>query len=135
MSTNYIIDKNKNLFNGWGTQFCDQTYSAKLAANTSTAVPVPNDAAAGALAESPVVISGVTQTYNKFYAKIHATPGVDVFYSLGTAAAPAGGTFAATTSALLPPDGICKYVKGGDSIHFISSGTPNVTVEFYANPQ
>ncbi len=56
--------------------------------------------------------------------------GANVFVALNAAAAvPAGNTFAATTSELNPN---AKMVKSTDVIHFYSSGTPNITVAFYA---
>lgn len=124
MTTNYNVDKNKLGVNGFGAQFCDTIYSATLKASTEETVAVPLTAAVGA---------ATATTFNKFLAIIACTPGDDVFMALnGTAAVPVGNTFAKTTSELIPNGYIAKQVKATDVLHFISAGTPNITVSFYA---
>lgn len=124
MTTNYNTDWNKRGVNGFGAQFSDTIYSATLKAATDTTVAVPLTAAVGA---------PTATTFNKFLAVIACTQDVDVFMALNaTAAVPAGVNFAATTSELIPNGYIAKMVKSTDVIHFISAGTPSVTVSFYA---
>jgi hypothetical protein len=124
MTTNYNIDRTKQVINGFGLPFCDTIYSATLVANADTTVAVPLKAAMGA---------PTANTYNKFYAVIACTPAKDTYIALNaTAAVPVGGTFAAVSSELIPQGYIIKMVKSGDTLHFISGTTPNVTVAFYA---
>lgn len=125
MTTNYNVDRNKNGVNGYLLPFCDQIFSATLAAATDTLIAVPLTAAMGA---------PTATTNNKFAAVISCDNAADVFIALnGVAAVPAGVGFAATTSELIPRNQLyCKTVKAGDTIHFISPGTPSVTVAFYA---
>lgn len=124
MTTNFNIDKTKNLFNGFGTSFCDTIYSTTLSATTDTTIAVPLTAALGA----PTATSK-----NKFLAIISCTPTDAVYMALNaTAAVPAGNTFAATTSELIPNGYTAKTVKSGDTIHFYSASTASITVAFYA---
>jgi hypothetical protein len=132
MTTNYNADRTRNGVNGWSRQFSDTVYSALLAANTNSTIAVPLTAAMGA--------PTATQ-FNKFYALINCTPATtaatDTFVALNTAAvkpiAPAVGiVLNAVSSVLIPEDGLCFLVKSGDVLNFISGGTPNVIVQFYA---
>ena len=126
MTTNYVIDKNKNGVNGFGLPFCTSVYSVTLQATTDTSVAVPLTSALGA---------PTAYTNNKFmavfsYSLAPAAIAADVFVALNaTAAVPAGAGFVLTTSELNPT---AKVVKSGDTIHVISAGTPNVTIAFYA---
>lgn len=132
MTTNYNADRTRNGVNGWSRQFSDTVYSAVIAANTDTSVKVPLTAAMGA----PTAYSN-----NKFYALITCSPAEsisnDTFVNLNAAAvkpvAPAAGPILnAVTSIMIPIQGLCMLVKSGDTLHFLSNGTPNITVEFYA---
>lgn len=121
--TTYQMDKSKQGVNGFGLVCCDNIYSATLTADTDTTVTVPLVSGMGA----------VGQTINKFYALISSTPSIDTYYCINaTAAKPAGTTFASVTSALVSRGAVARLVKTGDTLHFISHGTPNVTVEFYS---
>lgn len=121
MATNYNIDKTKNGVNGFGLPFCNTIYSVTLSSNTDTSVAVPLTAAIG---------TQTADNYNKFYAVFSYTSGANVYVALNQAAAvPAGNTFASSVSVLNP---VCKQVKSTDVIHIISTGTPSVTVEFFA---
>jgi hypothetical protein len=122
MSTNYQVDKSKQGVNGWGLQCCGTVYSATLTANTDTTIAVPLISAMG----TP------TQTLNKFYAVITCTPSINTYYCINAVAAvPAGANFAPVTSPLVPNGYIAKLVKAGDVLHFISAGTPSITIEFW----
>jgi hypothetical protein len=132
MTTNYNADRTRNGVNGWSRQFSDTVYSAILGANTDTSVAVPLTAAMGA----PTAYSK-----NKFYAIITCTPTItgsnDTFVNLNAAAvkpvAPAAGpVLNLALSIMIPDDGLCMLVKSGDVLHFLSNGTPNVVVEFFA---
>lgn len=124
MTTNYNVDRTKNLTNAFGIQFSDTVYSATLAATTDTTIAVPLTSAMGAPTAS---------SYNKFLAVISSTPTIATYMAVNaTAAIPAGTTFAATTSELVPQGYTAKMVKSGDILHFFSAGTPSISVAFYA---
>jgi hypothetical protein len=133
MTTNYNADRTRNGVNGWSRQFSDTVYSAVIAANTNSTIAVPLTSAVGA---------PTATTNNKFYALIDCTPADangddDTFVALNTAAvkpiAPAVGVVLnKVSSILIPEQGLCMLVKSGDVLNFISSGTPNVVVQFYA---
>lgn len=133
MTTNYNVDRAKNGVNGWGLPFSDTVYSAVIAANTNSTCAVPLTSAMGA---------PMAQSFNKFYALINCTPSDanandDTFVSLNAAAvkpiAPAiGVALNKVSSILIPPQGLCMYVKTGDVLNFISNGTPNIVVQFFA---
>ena len=121
MTTNYNVDKTKSGVNGFGLPFCDTIYSVTLTANTDTSVAVPLTAALGA---------PTATTYNKFNAVFKYSNAATVFVALNqAAAAPVGATFAASKSVINPD---CKQVKSTDVIHVFSTGTPSITIEFYA---
>jgi len=98
-------------------RFADLKYSATLAITTDTTLTIP----------------GTAQRY-KALIKTQGTGNVWVAIN-GTAAVPAGATFAATTSELLPNgQKLCREVKAGDVLHFFSSaGTQAVSVVLYAS--
>lgn len=132
MTTNYNADRTRNGVNGWSRQFSDTVYSAIIAANTNSTIAVPLTAAMGA---------PTATTNNKFYALIDCTNAelalFDTFVSLNAAAvlpiAPAVGVILNKVHSIrLPEQGLCMLVKGGDVLNFISGGTPNVVVQFYA---
>ena len=110
-----------NGFNGFGLQISDTNYSATLAASTATPLTVP------------LTVTELGQSYGtakaRLIAIITSDPGSSVWVANnGTAAVPAGGSFASTTSALNPA---ALEVKVGDVLSFISAGTPSVSVRFY----
>ena len=124
MTVQYNTDPNIHGINGFGNHFCDLVFSAELKAGADTTLAVPASAAMG--------LPAATQ-FNKWiaiFSYARATPADAVFVALNaTAAVPAGATFAQTTSEIEPTG---KYVKTGDTIHFICAGVADVTVAFYA---
>lgn len=102
--------------NDFGQSFASLKYSASLAATTDTSLTVPGDAP-------------------KYRALIKVETGSDVWVALNeTAAVPAGASFASVSSELLPGGSeVCRYVKAGDVLHFITAGaTVDVGVVFYS---
>ena|SRR5579872_5673734 len=123
MATQYNIDDQSHGVNGWGLHFCDSSYTVTLGAASEQSLTVPLNISMG----TPPAIA-----HNKFLAVITVEQAKKVYVALNaTAAVPAGGTFAASTSALLPVQS-CRFVKAGDVIHFVSAATADVSVEFYA---
>lgn len=100
----------------FGLNFANIKYTATLAITTDTSLTVPGAA--------------------PFYkAVMKCEPGGQVWIALNAAAAaPAGGSFAASTSELLTEgQKVCRFVQAGDVIHFFSStATTDVSVSFYA---
>lgn len=91
-------------------------YSATLAASTDTTVTVPGSAP-------------------RFKVVIRAETDAVVWFAVGdTAAVPAGATFAAVSSEMIPINGaLCREVKAGDVLHFITGGTDiDVSIVFYS---
>ena len=124
MTVRYNINDYIKGINGFGNQFCDINYSVKLPATTPESVSVPGTAPMG----------GLTSNVNAFVAVITSdTAGVFVARN-ATAAVPAGGTFASTTSCLLPTgQPFSRVVFFGDTLSFIAtSANSNVCVEFFA---
>lgn len=123
MTTQYNVDKWVQGVNGYGLRFCDDIYSADLKANTEATVTVPISSAAGLPAST---------LKNKFIAVISVEQSKSVFCSLNsTATVPAGSDFTATTSDLLQTMN-AKYVQQEDVLHFITAGTANISVSFFA---
>jgi len=123
MTTQYNINQYVKGINGFGLKFCDTIQSSKLSASSDTTLAVPATAAMGAPSSNQ---------NNKFIAVISVDALCFVAVN-ASAAIPAGNTFASTTSELIPINTLYgKYVQTGDVLHFFSSGTPNVTVAFYA---
>lgn len=122
MATKYSIAPEIQGVNGWGLGYCTNIYSATLAITTDTTLTVPGVANIGTPSAT---------TNDKLLARISYTAAKDVFVALGgTAAAPAGAGFAASTSSLNPP---AMFVKRGDVLHFFAfAANTNVTVEFFA---
>lgn len=95
-------------------RFSNLLYSATLSASADTTLTVPSNA-------------------QRFKALIKVKSGVNVWVSLNALSSiPAGATFAATTSELI--DGIlCREVRSGDVLHFITAtANTDVSVAFYA---
>ena len=95
-------------------RFSNVLYSATLSASTDTTLTVPSVAP-------------------RFKALIKVKQAVDVWVALNnTAAVPAGSTFVSTHSELIT-DMLCREVKAGDVLHFITAtATTDVSVAFYA---
>ena len=91
--------------------FSNQTVSALLAASTALGVTIPG-------------------TDNQIYrAKFQCSSTAEIWVRLnGTATVPGAGTSATTSYQELVPLDECRYVKGGDTLSFISAGTPSVSV-------
>ena len=100
----------------FGLTFATYKYSATLGATTDTTLTVPGGA-------------------SRYKALIRCKPGVLVWVALnGTAAVPAGASFAATTSELIPSYAtLCREVKAADVLHFYTAtASTDVSVVFYA---
>lgn len=100
----------------FGLRFADLKYSASLAATTDTTLTVPGKAP-------------------RFKAVIKVETSGLVWVALNaTAAVPAGGSFAATTSELITDaKSLCREVKADDVLHFYTAGSGiDVSVVFYA---
>jgi hypothetical protein len=122
MTTFYNINKNFQGVNGYATPFCTQTYSATLAAGVNEAVAVPLTTAMGT--------APATNSANTFLAVFYYKPATEFWVANNTTATvPAGGTFAATSSVLLPK---AKTVKSGDVINVISAAGGDICIEFYS---
>lgn len=108
----------------YGLPFSNNIYSATLTANTDTTLTVPYIDAMGNATLNGTALPNIM-------AIISWTQGNDLFVALGaTAAAPAGASFASTTSEQNPA---VKYVQGGQVMHFKTASTGvNVTVSFYS---
>ena len=122
MPTPFNMTRDINGYNGFGLPFSVDKYSATLAQTTDTTLNVPDTGALGA---------PTATTYNKFIAIFSYQPGAQVWVAVnGTAAVPAGGSFALTTSELNPS---ARYVKASDVLHFYTPDTSAaVGVTFYA---
>jgi len=100
----------------FGLRFSELKYSASLAATTDTSLTIPGNA-------------------GRYKAVIKVENNGLVWAALNaTAAVPAGAGFAATTSELInDAKSLCREVKSGDILHFITAtaGT-DVSVVLYA---
>lgn len=113
--------------NDFAQYFCTEIYTATLAINTDTTLTVPGLGGMGNAAEP---------SKNKFVAVIKVTPNASVWVALGaTAAVPAGASFAASTSELVPASGVLgKIVSAGDVIHVLSpAANVSVSISFYTS--
>jgi hypothetical protein len=121
-STPFSMTKDINGSNGFGIQFAVDNYSATVAQNTDTTLACPLTSTLG---------GATSQTKNKFLAIFSYQPGASVWVANNaTAAVPAGGSFASTTSTLNPS---ARQVQAGDILHFYTSDTAAaVGVTFYA---
>ena len=111
-----------NLFNDFGSQFAGSasTYSINLAATTETTLVVPTGSGTGKANDKNA----------KFLARFRYEPAKTVFVANNVAALPSlTGSFVANASIINPE---CKEVKSGDTLHFYSAATANITVEFFA---
>ena len=124
MTTLFNMTRDCNGYNGFGLQPSDTNYSCTLTASTDTTLTVPLEFSIG---------QSYSTTTARLIAIIVSDPGDSVWVALNaTASAPAGATFAATPSMLNPA---AIQVKGGDILHFYSTGTGvDVSVRFYFLP-
>ena len=127
MITQYKIQKDVGGYNNFGLQVSNTKYSATLAAATDTTLTVPSASAMGVpVGQKSHILALVTVEY-----------GEEVWFALNaTAAAPVGGTFAATNSEqIVGGQDFAREVVGGDVLHFFNtSGNVDVSVVFYALP-
>jgi len=97
--------------------FSDTTFNTLLAASTAIAYTVPGDS---------------TMSYR---ASFSVSSSAEVFVRLnGTAAVPVSNTGATTTYQERIGPNFVRYVKGGDTLSFISTGTPQVGVSLLQLP-
>ena len=91
--------------------FSNQTFSALLAASTALGVTIPG-------------------TSSMLYrAKFACSSTAEIWMRKnGTATAPSSNTSATTSNQELVPLDECRYVQGGDTLSFISAGTPSLSV-------
>jgi hypothetical protein len=99
--------------NAYAPRFSNSKWSATLAATTDTTLTVPSDKAS-------------------YIAVFEPSPGATIYVANGaTAAAPAGASFASTTSECNPA---AREVSAGDVLHFFTPDTGStMTVVFYSN--
>jgi hypothetical protein len=98
-------------------------YTITLAGATVKTLTVPSTSAMG------TINSALT---NVFLALFSYEPAVEFWVAInGTAAVPAGATFAASTSELLPS---AYILKAGDVIQVISTAGGDMSISFYAIP-
>ncbi len=99
----------------FGLLFSNVVYSVTLAVATDTPLIVPSVA-------------------SRFKAVMRTRAGAIVWVALNnTATLPVGNTFAATKSEIINVTGLCREVKAGDVLHFITNDpSMDVSVTFYA---
>lgn len=112
--TPFSMTRDINGYNGFGLPFSINQYSATLAQNTDTTLTVPS------YANNYIAIFAYQEASTVWVAKNN------------TAGVPAGSTFAATKSQLMPA---AHYVAAGDVLHFFTADTSAVvSVMLYALP-
>lgn len=118
--TLYNINNGIKGVNGFGAPFSNIIYSTTLGANTAASVTVPG--ASG--------IGNINTTNNPQYLAVFSYSAAATVYVANnhTAAVPAGGSLAATTSVINPS---ARLVQAGDVISIISAGTPSVSIELF----
>ena len=133
MTKKYRQYNDTQAINDWGQLFSDQNYSATLTINTDTTLTVPGGGIMGAATSYNV--SPTVNGNNKMRAIIRCTSAKDVWFCInGTAAVPAGASFAAVTSELMNGQYIiARDVIVGDVLHFFCAAAgASVSVSFYA---
>ncbi len=86
----------------YGHRFSELKYAVKLPANSAVALAIPGD-------------------YPRYKAVIKALPGSRICVASNAVAVFApGATFAPIVSEIVPEGGMCREVKAGDSLSFIS---------------
>lgn len=120
MTTIYNIDNFVKGVNGFGLPFCQEIFSVTLAIGTQADVDVPESTGLG--------LPGGTVN-NKFLA-VFSYSEQNVWVAVNANAdVPLHNHFDPAVSELCPS---AKYCFAGDSINVISSGTPSMSVAFYA---
>lgn len=125
MPTKLPLTANYNSLMNSDVTLSDTIYSVSLPITTDTTLVVPTASDLGG--------SNTSRNKNYLVARIRHTPGKDIWFANnGTAAVPAGTTFALTTSELLD-ENVCEYlVKSGDTLHFFCAASGAViSVAFY----
>ena len=117
MSNPTLLDFQNDIkgYNSYAAPFSQNKFSATLAAAGNATITVP-----------------ATTNYSRWVVAFSYGAGSNIWVSVdGTAAAPAGGTFASTTSQLLPG---ALAVNTGDTINVLNSGAgaADVGAVFYA---
>lgn len=111
MSTKLNFGRDVQGYNAYAPTQATDRYSATLAANTATSITVPSN-------------------FENWIAVFSYAPGVEVWISMtGTAAVPAGGTFASTTSEMNPG---ARQVTAATVISAISAVGGDIGVSLYA---
>lgn len=130
MATKFSMTRDINGYNGFGLIPTDTQYSATLTTITDTTLTVPSFSSIGGLDYTYGASLTGDNAKPRLLAIIVEDPGTAVWVALNTTAgAPAGSTFAATSSCMNPA---AIEVKGGDVLHFYSTGIGvNVSVRFY----
>lgn len=113
MSTNFLMTRDQNGYNGFGLAFSDNNYAGTLATGVEQHFTVPNAQTLG----------GQGDNFNQFLAVFSIEPGARVWVANNATAAVATGTLATSTSQFNPT---ARLVKGGDVLSFI---TPDVTAD------
>jgi hypothetical protein len=122
MTNKFSMTRDINGYNGFGLKPSDTNISATLTVSTDTTFTVPGN----------TQIGGVNyQTKASWLAIFSIDPGDSVWVSINAvASAPAGSTFASTTSFLNPA---AIEVQQGDVIHCFTTQTGvDVSVRFYS---
>lgn len=118
--TNFDFNPNLGGINGFGSEFSNTVYEAKLAATTDTTLTVPSTSGLGRIGNKTPKLLAIFNYQN----------GATVFVAKGATAAPnAGGAFAANNSVINPTG---RIVYAGDVLHFYALAQAEVTVEFQA---
>lgn len=122
MTTKFSMTRDINGYNGFGLKPSDTNINATLAASTDTSFTVPGSSAIG---------GSNYQTKSLWLAIFSIDPGDSVWVSINSvAAAPAGSSFALTSS-FLNPAGL--ELQEGDVIHCFTTGTDvDVSIRFYS---
>lgn len=119
-ATYQINNAIKSTLGAYGAPYCQNIFTATLAANTEQTLTVPGISAIGNINAT---------TTPQWLAVFTYQPALKVYVAInGTAAVPAGGTFAASTSSLLPT---ARILNTGDVIHVIAPAITDVSIELY----
>jgi hypothetical protein len=111
MSTSFSMARDINGYNGFGIDFCDDSYSMIMAPNVAQSIVVPIN-------------------YKTWIAIFTYTPGSSVWVANNATAAVPVGAVSITTSQLNPT---ARRVRAGDTLSLITSDATNdqVSVCFY----